>query len=84
VILRDPNEVNLNVSLQKVPEPRAGNNRSHFDPYTDDEAGEVGRLLGIGATRHPRTPEPGEDFIVLADPEGNPFCVIDTSSDLQG
>ena len=29
-----------------------------------------------GATRHPRTPEPDEDFIVLADPEGNLFCVI--------
>jgi hypothetical protein len=44
----------------------------------------VERLLGIGATRHPRTPEPGEDFIVLADPEGNLFCVIDTSSHPQG
>lgn len=81
VILRDPNGVNVNVSLQKVPEPRVGKNRLHFDLYTDDQAGEVERLLGIGATRHPRTPEPGEDFVVLADPEGNLFCVIDTASE---
>jgi len=38
---------------------------------------EVERLLRIGATRHPREPEPDEDFVVLADPEGNLFCVID-------
>jgi catechol 2,3-dioxygenase-like lactoylglutathione lyase family enzyme len=77
VILRDPSGDNVNVSLQKVPEPRVGKNRLHFDLYTQDQAGEVDRLLGIGATRVPRTPEPGEDFIVLADPEGNLFCVID-------
>jgi hypothetical protein len=37
----------------------------------------VERLLALGATRHDRTPEPGEDFVVLADPEGNLFCVVD-------
>lgn len=51
----------------------------HFDLYTDDQEGEVERLLGVGATRHARIPEPGEDFIVLEDPEGNLFCVIDTA-----
>ena len=66
------------MSLQKVPEKRSGKNRWHVDLYTDDQGGEVERLLGIGATRHPRAREPDEDFIVLADPEGNLFCVIDT------
>jgi hypothetical protein len=79
VILRDPEGRHVNVSLQKVPEKRVGKNRLHFDLYTTDQQGEVERLLGLGATRHPRIPEPGEDFIVLADPEGNLFCVIDTS-----
>jgi hypothetical protein len=64
------------VSLQLVPEPRVGKNRLHFDLYAADQKREVERLLGIGATLHPRTPEPDEDFIVLADPEGNLFCVI--------
>jgi Glyoxalase-like domain len=79
VILRDPEGRHVNVSLQKVPEARVGKNRLHFDLYTPDQEGEVERLLGIGATRHPRVPEPDEDFIVLADPEGNLFCVVDTS-----
>jgi hypothetical protein len=39
----------------------------------------VERLLQLGATHHQRTPEPDEDFIVLEDPEGNLFCVIDKS-----
>jgi hypothetical protein len=80
VVLRDPDGINVNVSLQQVPEKRIGKNRLHFDLYTDDQEGEVERLLGIGATRHPRTPEPDEDFIVLEDPEGNLFCVVDTST----
>jgi Glyoxalase-like domain len=79
VILRDPAGSNVNVSLQQVPEKRSGKNRLHLDLYTDDQEGEVERLLGIGATRHPRAPEPDEDFIVLEDPEGNLFCVVDTS-----
>lgn len=78
-ILRDPAGQGVNVSLQMVPEPRVGKNRLHFDLYTEDQAGEVDRLLALGATRHPRTPEPGEDFVVLADPEGNLFCVVDVA-----
>lgn len=76
VVLRDPQATRVNVSLQKVPEPRVGKNRLHLDLYTSDQAAEVERLLALGATRHPREPEPGEDFVVLADPEGNLFCVI--------
>lgn len=79
VVLQDRDRRSINVSLQQVPEKRLGKNRLHFDLYTDDPEGEVKRLLEIGATRHPRTPEPGEDFTVLEDPEGNLFCVVDTS-----
>ena len=79
VVLRDPAGAGVNVSLQQVPEPRAGKNRLHLDLYTDDQAGEVDRLLALGATRHPREPEPDDDFVVLEDPEGNLFCVVDTS-----
>ncbi|MFN2593378.1 MAG: VOC family protein [Actinomycetota bacterium] len=79
VTLKDPSGRNVNVSLQKVPEPRTGKNRLHLDLYSTDQAGEVDRLIGIGATRFPREAQPGEDFIVLEDPEGNLFCIIDVS-----
>jgi catechol 2,3-dioxygenase-like lactoylglutathione lyase family enzyme len=76
-LLRDPNGTHTNVGLQKVPEPRVGKNRLHLDLYAEDQEAEVQRLLSIGATRFDRLPEPGEDFVVLEDPEGNLFCVID-------
>lgn len=76
VVLSDPAGVRVNVSLQLVPEPRAGKNRLHLDLYTADRDAEVARLLSLGATRHPRRPEPGEDFVLLQDPEGNVFCVV--------
>jgi hypothetical protein len=77
VVLQDPEHLHVNVSLQKVPEPRVGKNRLHFDLYTNDQAAEVARLLALGATRFPRTVEAGEDFVALQDPEGNVFDVID-------
>lgn len=76
-VLQDPEHSHVNVSLQKVPEPRAGKNRLHFDLYTGDQAGEIARLLGLGATILPRTVIEGEDFVSLLDPEGNIFDVID-------
>lgn len=77
VVLRDPEGTGVNVSLQQVPEPRIGKNRLHLDLYTQEPEAEVDRLLAIGATRHPAATDPDADFVVLADPEGNLFCVID-------
>ena len=59
--------------------------RVHLDLYAGDvadQAAEVERLVGLGATivDWPLYP-PNPDFIVLADTEGNRFCVIDTSHD---
>jgi hypothetical protein len=79
VILRDPAGRNTNVSLNRVQpsEKLTGRNWLHFDLYTTDQKGEVERLLKLGATRHPQEYEPGDDFIVLEDPDGNLFCVVD-------
>ena len=81
VVLRDPAGRNTNVSLNQVlpSEKLTGRNWLHFDLYTKDQKGEVERLLKLGATRHPQEYEPDEDFIVLEDPDGNLFCVIDTN-----
>lgn len=52
--------------------------RIHLDLYADDQAAEVQRLLGLGATEvHWDKRPPDADFVILADPEGNRFCVID-------
>jgi catechol 2,3-dioxygenase-like lactoylglutathione lyase family enzyme len=57
--------------------------RVHLDLYAGDaadQAAEVARLISLGADRVDWDLYPGDaDFIVLADPEGNRFCVIDTS-----
>ena len=57
--------------------------RVHLDLYAGDatdQTAEVDRLVGLGATRVEWESYPDDpDFIVLADPEGNRFCVIDTS-----
>jgi hypothetical protein len=83
-VLRDPDDVNVQISLQKVPEPRIGKNRLHLDLYTSDPDGEIERLLGLGARRYERVPQPDEDFITLEDPEHNLFDVIDVRDQLEG
>ena len=76
VVLKDPTGHGPNVSLNQVSGPRSRKNRLHLDLYTIDQRKEVERLIRIGATLH-RSSEPGEDFVVLADPDGNLFCVVD-------
>lgn len=54
--------------------------RIHLDLYTEDQAGEVARLLALGATQvHWDKRPPDADYLILADPEGNRFCVVDIS-----
>ena len=61
-----------------VPEPKVVKNRVHLDvlPVETDQAAEVRRLLSLGATvvEDRRELKPG-GWVVLADPEGNEFCV---------
>ena len=77
VVLVDPHGKGPNVSLQKVAEGPGPDYRFHFDLYSSDPEGEVVRLQRLGATmREPAQPD--RDFVTLADPDGNPFDVIDT------
>lgn len=77
VILRDPTGAGPNVSLDQITERRSGKrSRLHLDLYTTDQPGEVERLVGLGAARYPWRYKPGADFVVLEDPDGNLFCVI--------
>ena len=77
VVLRHPDGRGPNLSLQRVPERRLGKRgRLHLDLYTSNKQAEVERLVSIGATRYPWRYKPGSDFVVLEDPDGNLFCVV--------
>jgi len=61
--------------FQKVPEPKAGKNRVHLDFRAPVMADEVARLVGLGATFIAERSLGDVAWTVLADPEGNEFCV---------
>jgi catechol 2,3-dioxygenase-like lactoylglutathione lyase family enzyme len=75
-VLTDPNRRWSNISLQLTEKPKSGRNRLHLDLYSDDQPTEVARLEALGALRVPWEYPPGADFVVMADPDGNEFCVI--------
>ena len=64
----------------KVPEPKTAKNRLHLDLMTPDPEAEVARLVGLGATRVADVEEYGYEWTVMADPEGNEFCVAKARS----
>ena len=68
-----------NVSLQLSDEPKHGRNRVHLDLYADDQQAEVTRLEALGARRIPWDYGQDADNVVLVDPDGNEFCVIQSS-----
>ena len=65
--------------LQRVAEPKSVKNRMHLDIETADIDAECSRLLELGATRLQRDTcsEHGSTWILMADPEGNEFCICD-------
>ncbi|WP_328994701.1 VOC family protein [Kribbella sp. NBC_01245] len=58
--------------FQRVPEAKTVKNRMHIDLSADDVNLEVDRLLGLGA----RLIQRYDEHVLLADPEGNEFCVM--------
>lgn len=59
-----------------VPEAKQVKNRLHIDLNPDDQTAEVVRLVDRGARRVEVGQSDHEPFAVLADPEGNEFCVL--------
>lgn len=79
-LLRPRDGTGPNVSLDRVRSTLQIPPRIHLDLYAHDQAAEVRRLIGLGATEvHWDKRPPDADYIILADPEGNRFCVIDTT-----
>ncbi len=73
-----PGEVGVKMIFQRVDEPRVAKNRLHIDIHATDIDAEADRLQGLGATRVRRVDELGFAWVVMADPEGNEFCVVPT------
>lgn len=77
IILHDPLGRGPNLSLDRAPQRRTGRRGwIHLDLYAGDQAAEVERLVRLGAARYPWRYEPDADYVVLEDPDGNLFCVI--------
>ena len=80
-LLRPRDGSGPNVSLDRVRSALQIPPRIHLDLYTDDQAGEVRRLIGLGATEVHWDRRPADaDYVILADPEGNRFCVVDVTA----
>jgi predicted enzyme related to lactoylglutathione lyase len=71
----------------RVPEGKQVKNRLHLDLQPKDRTrdAEVERLVALGARRvdDRRTPD-GKGWVVLADPEGNEFCVVRSAAEREG
>ncbi|MFD4369692.1 VOC family protein [Rhodococcus sp. NPDC058521] len=63
------------IEFLSVPDGKRTVNRLHLDFRPDDQAAEVSRLLELGATRVD-VGQGESSWVVLADPEGNEFCVL--------
>ena len=59
-----------------VPEPKTVKNRLHLDFRPDDQDSEVERLLSLGGATRADVGQGEQSWVVLADPEGNEFCVL--------
>jgi hypothetical protein len=60
----------------RVPEGKVAKNRLHLDLRPEDQAAEVGRLEGLGATRVSVGQGPEVSWATMADPDGNEFDVL--------
>lgn len=81
VLMRPRDGIGPNLSLDLQRSTLQVPPRIHLDLYTDDQVGEVRRLIALGATEvHWDKRPPDADYVILADPEGNRFCVVDVTA----
>jgi predicted enzyme related to lactoylglutathione lyase len=77
--LNDPNKTGFpDILFLKVPDSKVVKNRLHLDLRPDDQVAEVARLESLGAKKIDigQSAEPTCTWVVMADPEGNEFCVL--------
>jgi hypothetical protein len=75
VLLHTPAGAGPDWLFLRVDDKRIVKNRIHFDFVPDDQQAEVDRLVSMGARRVDIS-QGEQSWVVLADPEGNEFCVL--------
>ena len=75
VFITKPDQSFPGIGFVPVSEPKATKNRLHIDLAPDDQAAEVERIVALGATKVD-IGQGDVGWVVLADPEGNEFCVL--------
>ncbi|HZM80165.1 MAG TPA: VOC family protein [Candidatus Limnocylindrales bacterium] len=77
VVYERPDVVALpGLIFERVPERKTAKNRLHFELDSDDLGADVEKLLDMGARHVDIGQGPAVGWVVLADPEGNEFCVL--------
>ncbi|HVE17946.1 MAG TPA: VOC family protein [Ilumatobacteraceae bacterium] len=81
-ILVPPDRVGTRIAVHRSDTPAQERPRVHLDLVVDsaaEQSSEIDRLVGLGAVRVPWDYPTETDFVVLADTEGNRFCIVDAS-----
>ena len=81
-ILVPPDRVGTRIAVQRSVTPIQEQPRVHLDLVVDspaEQTSEIDRIVGLGAARVPWDYPDDPDFVVLADPDGNRFCIVDAS-----
>ncbi len=76
-------DTRLRILFEPVPDKKTGQNRNHLDLTTtsiDDQNQTVRRLVELGARHIDVGQDPDEPHVVLADPEGNEFCIVEPTN----
>lgn len=81
-ILIPPDRFGTRIAIHRSTTPAHEQPRIHLDLVVDnaaEQSDEIDRLLGLGASRVSWAYPANPDFVVLADTEGNRFCIVDAS-----
>ncbi len=83
ISIGSPQNVGPVIDILLVPEVKSVKNRLHLDLRAIDSttAAELARLLGLGAERVDVGQAPDVSWVVLADPEGNEFCLLSRTTE---
>jgi hypothetical protein len=75
-MLPDPEDDDPLLLIQRVDEPKTTKNRVHVDLYAVDPELEARRLIKLGAARIEKVESDDAWWLVMADPDGNEFCIL--------